>query len=104
MTKLFLVDAPETLREMAQFVKEGNISSVAAVWSAARRKQGGTCAWDGRIMVSFHTSGRNRQATIFRITTTEKVEEFAFMKYAPALAWCSRLLRPLDMPLQHRRE
>lgn len=88
MAKLFIVDSPERLRELAQFIKAGSISSVAAVWSAARRKQGGSCSWDGRIMVSFYTSGKSRNAVVFRIPAAEETEEMATLKYTPALAWC----------------
>ncbi len=88
MTKLFIVDSPEGLREISQFIKAGSVSSVATVWSVARRKHGGSCAWDGRIMVSFSTSGRNRNAVVFRIRPTGEREKMAALKYTPALAWC----------------
>ena len=43
MTKLFAVDSPESLREIAAFVKQGSVYNVATVWSATRRQQNDTC-------------------------------------------------------------
>lgn len=101
MTKLFLIDSPERLRQMSTLVKRGSISSVATVWSAARRRQGGTCAWDGKIMVSFYTSNQSRRAILFRVSAAEETEEFASLKYAPALAWCREHLQQIEVP-EHR--
>ena len=77
MTKLFAVDSPESLREIAAFVKQGSVYNVATVWSATRRQQNDMCVWDGKILVSFYTSEKSRCAVVFRITASEEIDEFA---------------------------
>ena len=59
MTKLFAVDSPESLREIAAFVKQGSVYNVATVWSATRRQQNDTCVWMGK---SWFPSTRARRA------------------------------------------
>lgn len=93
MTKLFTIETPEQLRELSEFVKCGSVSTLATVWSATRRRMGGTSPWDGKIMVSFYTSGRQRNAVVFRITTSDETEESARLKYTPALDWCYKHLQ-----------
>lgn len=87
-TTRFVLQTPEELRALVPFIKEGKVEQVAAVWSATRRKNGGTCSWDGKISVSFRTEGRKRIATVFRITSGDEVKEIALLKYTPALNWC----------------
>lgn len=87
-TTRFALQTPEELRALAPFVKSGTVERVAAVWSATRRKNGGTCLWDGKIGVSFRTEGRKRIATVFRITSGDEANEIASLKYTPALNWC----------------
>ena len=97
MTKLFAVDSPESLREIAAFVKQGSVYNVATVWSATRRLQNDMCVWDGKILVSFYTSEKSRCAVVFRITASEEIDEFARLKYTPALAWCSQHLKEVEI-------
>lgn len=85
----FSIANPENLRAMKPYVKEGRIDHVAAVWSAARRRNGGMCRWDGRIFASFRAEGRRRIATVGRVSMTGEVVEFAKLKYTPSLGWCS---------------
>ena len=82
MTKLFAVDSPESLREIAAFVKQGSVYNVA----------------------TFYTSEKSRCAVVFRITASEEIDEFARLKYTPALAWCSQHLKEVEIaPFGHGR-
>lgn len=85
--KRYIFKNPEQIKEIAQLVKRGNVQSVARVWSVQKRKNG-TTIWDGKIGVVFRTSGKERNAEVFRIDTEGKLLTLARLKYAPALAWC----------------
>ncbi len=87
MERRFIVDTPDTLRGLEPFVKEGRVSRVASVWNAARRN-GGRCAWDGRIEILFSTESGKRTAQAVRQTEKDGLIEFAKLKYAQALDWC----------------
>lgn len=78
---------PEQIKEIGQYVKHGNVQSVARVWSVQKRKSN-TTIWDGKIGVVFCSSGKERRAEVFRIDTEGKMLTLAWLKYAPALAWC----------------
>ena len=85
--KQYIFKNPEQIKEIGQLVKHGNVQSVARVWSVQKRKNG-TTIWDGKIGVVFRTSGKERNAEVFRIDTEGKLLTLAWLKYAPALAWC----------------
>ncbi len=95
MARRFLVDTPDMLATLQEFVKEGNVSHVASVWNVTRRKKG-ACSWDGNIMVSFYTEEKKRIASVFRLTAAGTCEEFAKLKYAQALDWCKLNLYGAD--------
>ena len=80
---------PEQIKEISRFLKRGNgnVQSVARVWSVQKRKSG-TTIWDGKIGVVFRTSGKERRAEVFRVNNEGKLLTLAWLKYAPALAWC----------------
>jgi len=86
--KLFAVETPDQLRELNQFCKSGGTQTVASVWSVSQRKNGGSSPWNGKIMVSFQTEGRTRNATVVRISTSDELREVAQLKYIPAIQWC----------------
>lgn len=90
--KLYLVESPEQLKEINQLCKTGSTMNVATVWSAARRKAGGKCPWDGKVMVSFYIEGGARIASVVRIDTSEQLNTVAWLKYTPALQWCRKNL------------
>lgn len=83
----YIFAQPEQIKEIAQFVKHGNVLSVARVWSATKRKDGDTI-WDGKIGVVFRSSGKERRAEVFRKDAKGKLLTLAWLKYSPALAWC----------------
>lgn len=93
MTKIFAINNPDQLRAIGDLAKEGDTTIVARVWNATRRKNGGTCSLDGRVMVSFYTEGRKRRAVVFRITSIAYMDEIAVLKYQAALAWCREHLQ-----------
>lgn len=95
MARRFLVDTPDMLMALKDFVKEGDVSRVASVWNVTRRKNG-ACNWDGKIMVSFYTEEKRRIASAFRLTAAGAYEEFAKLKYAQALDWCKVNLHGAD--------
>ena len=95
MARRFLVDTPDMLLELKEFVKEGDVSRVASVWNVTRRKKG-ACSWDGKIMVSFYTEEKKRIASLFRLTAAGVCEEFAKLKYTQALDWCKVNLHGTD--------
>lgn len=87
MARRFMVATPRELSELRTFQKDGDVSRVASVWNATRRRNG-ECRWDGKIFVSFYIEEKNRIASVFRVTAAGVCEEFAKLKYAPALDWC----------------
>lgn len=93
MTKIYTVDNPEQLKRIGELAKEGDPTLVARVWNATRKKNGGLCSLDGRVMVSFYTEGKKRHAVVFRITSIAYMDEIAELKYAPALEWCRKHLQ-----------
>lgn len=93
MTKIFAINNPDQLKAIGDLAKEGDATIVARVWNATRRKNGGACSLDGRVMVSFYTEGRKRHAVVFRITSIAYMEEIAVLKYQAALAWCRKHLQ-----------
>ena len=95
MARRFLVDTPDMLLELKEFVKEGDVSRVASVWNVTRRKKGAR-RWDGKIMVSFYTEEKKRIASLFRLTAAGVCEEFAKLKYTQALDWCKTNLHGTD--------
>lgn len=97
MTQLFSIRTPEQLHELAQFTKAGNVENVAKVWSASRRRGGGSCPWDGKVMVSFYEEIEGNQAIVFRIDTMGELLQIATLNYDPALAWCKEHLTMVDV-------
>lgn len=95
MARRFMVATPRELTELRTFQKDGDVSRVASVWNATRRRSGG-CRWDGKIFVSFYNEEKNRIASVFRITAAGVCEEFAKLKYAPALDWCKANLHGME--------
>ncbi len=95
MTKRFVFDTPEQLKDIGGLVKEGNILNVVRIWRVAKMKSA-TTAWDGKIGISFYTEGRERCASVFRLSVGGELKEMAKLKYAPALNWCREHLRAID--------
>ena len=93
MTKIFAINNPDQLRAIGDLAKEGDTTIVARVWNATRKKNGGSCSLDGRVMVSFYTEGKKRHAVVFRITSIAYMDEIAELKYTPALEWCRKHLQ-----------
>lgn len=93
MTKIYAIDNPDQLKAIGDLAKEGDVTVVARVWNATRRRMGGACPLDGRVMVSFYTEGRSRRAVVFRITSIAYMDEIAVLKYQAALAWCREHLQ-----------
>ncbi|MDD3881924.1 MAG: hypothetical protein PHI27_06700 [Eubacteriales bacterium] len=98
MRHLYRVDTPEQLKEMEPFCKEGSVLNVATVWSATRRRRGGTCPWDGNIMISFYEKDGKTRAEAFRIDTEGEVMPFARLKIVSALKWCKESLVEIETP------
>lgn len=103
MVRRFVVDTPEQLRNLRELaVMSGEklqIASVAAVWSADRRKHGGGSKWDGRILVCFEcgkaTTGMYwRHSYVARIASNGEIREEAELHYNKALRWCENNMRP----------
>lgn len=90
--KRFTFITPDQLKQITPLIKSGNVLNIAQVWNTARKKSGHT-PWDGKIGVSFYTSGRERRAEVFRISTGDDVIILATLKYNSALSWCSEHLQ-----------
>lgn len=90
MTKRFICNHPDQLKEIARLCKDdGNtkIINTAKVWSVTRRQKG-KAPWDGKISASFGTEGRERKACVIRLGTNDKISVIGWLKYNPALKWC----------------
>lgn len=88
MERRFAVAEPEQLRELGTMAKAGSVSSVAAVWRAARVRGGGKCAWDGRVTVEFRSGRTRKTAAVVRLTSAGERDVVAWLKYSLALSWC----------------
>lgn len=96
MTKRFIIQAPYQLKEITQFCKDDSskVMNVARVWSSVKRQ--GKTTWDGKIGVSFHTDGRERFASVFRVGMNDQMYVLGQLKYTPALKWCFDHLRKVE--------
>ena len=88
--KRFHIENPDQLRELAAFVKEGKLSTIASVWTAAKRRNG-TTRWDDKIFVGF-SGDRNRISEVVRIDANSELVYCATLRYNLALNWCEKNL------------
>lgn len=91
--KRFHVARPEELRELAGLVKEGKLSNMVSVWTAAKRRSGET-RWDNAIYVGF-SGDRSRNAEVVRFNAQGELVYCATLHYNKALNWCEQHLRPV---------
>lgn len=89
--KRFHIAAPEQLRGLSAFVKDGKLDTLASVWAAMKRRNGPT-RWDDRIYVGF-SGDQSRTAEVVRVGTNDDVVRCATLKYNLALKWCEQHLR-----------
>ena len=91
--KRFHIENPDQLRELAAFVKEGKLGTIASVWTAAKRRNG-TTRWDDKIFVGF-SRDRHRIAEVMRIGANGELVFCARLHYNLALNWCEQHLHPV---------
>ena len=95
MAKRFKVDTPEELKALNEMCKTGSTTSIAKVWSVARRK-GEKAPWDDRIYAFFAMRDGKREAYIYRESGEDQTRIIAWLKYMPALNWCKENLQRIE--------
>lgn len=92
--KRFHIATPEQMKALCEFVKDGNLSRTASVWSATHRREGKT-RWDQAIYACF-SGDRSKEAEVVRLGSNEEIVHCARLKYNLALSWCESHLRQID--------
>lgn len=85
------IATPEDLRQLAEFVKDGNLNPLISIWSATVRWQGKS-RWDDAFYIGF-SGDRNRIAEVYRANADGELILCASMQYNKALNWCEQHLR-----------
>lgn len=91
------VETPEQLKELRQYLKDGELDTVIRVWMAMKRREGKT-NWDDAIRVIFSVKeDKKREAAVYRNSQNGSMVYCAELKYNLALKWCKQHLMQVTL-------